>query len=233
MLSELVDEVTDATGRVGKRSDVIRYANATIRECQAQAYFFRDSTETALLLDGSDSTVAVQTDNSVIWTFPTSPQFRLLRTAKYPVYGPVGNIPPGRSQEGVTAFYYAGPTYFVFSGAGNIETEIDIMYYSYLRRLVYYAVSTRPAVYDVETDSWTYLLNGAYVPTLGSTALDDAAKLLVTNWLLNIWRETILEGTLAKAMLAVDDARGPKHYAVYTSLKKAILQGETFEALNT
>ncbi len=221
MFSETVDKITTSIGRISKRPDIVRYLNATIQECQNQAYFARDLLEDSITSSGA---------SPQIWDCPVG--FRLMRGVDYPNYGPVDNMPPGRIQSGKDAYYYRAAGYFVFKGA-DAEDEIHVAYYNYSKKLSYYEDGTRPAVYDPITYTWSYLENGAYVPTLGSDDLDEAARLLVTNWLLDDFEPTVTEGTLAKTMLAVDDARGPKHYAVYQALKKLILQAENFESLNT
>lgn len=222
MFSELVDIVAATIGRTAKQAEIIRYANATLRECQSQAYFKRDLTEDSLSPDASP----------YIWTFPST--FRVIQAAYYPnsdIY--VDEKPPGRTQIGVDQYYYGSTTYITFKGVADEDT-ISLAYYSYVNRLAYYAVGARPAVYDEPTQAWTYLdtNTGLYVSTLGTTDLDEAARLLVTNWMLDNWNHTIVEGTLTKIMLSLDDARGPKHYTLFMKFKEDILKGEVHTGLN-
>jgi hypothetical protein len=230
VFSELVDEAVTMTGRADKRAEIVGQMNATIRECQtlvgkASVLFSRDLIETEI--DPGD-------DDPYTWEFPRTgvEALRILRTAYYPLQDLyIENKPPGRIQQGLDHYYYGGPTYFIFKGCSD-ETGIQVAYYRYLPALVYYTSSTRPAKYDLTTQTWTYLQNGSYVSTLGTDALNEAAQAKVTNWLLDYWDRTVLEGCLAKIMLTLDDPRGPKHYSLYTSLRAALAAAEPWESLN-
>lgn len=231
MFSELIDEAVTATGRLDKRAQIIGHANATIRECQtligkASVIFARDLIEDTVDTDGES--------DSYTWTFPRTgvEALRIMRTVYYPnqdIY--VENKPPGRIQQGLDHYYYGGPTYYVFKGVGE-ETSVNIGYYRYLPTLTYYADGARPAVFDLTTQEWSYLVNGVYVSTTGTDAGDEAAQALVSNWLLDHWYQMVLEGTLAKIMLILDDPRGPKHYSLYNALQKALAAAEPWESLN-
>lgn len=229
MFSELIDQAVSISGRADKRAVFIGHANATIRECQTRIgkvsiVFFRDLIETSL----------TPTTNPYVWEFPRVgvEMFRILRTVFYPnanVYP--RNRPPGRIVEGVDHYYYAGPTYVTFAGV-SAETAIIIAYYRYLPSLTYYADGARPAVFDLVTQTWSYLQAGSYVDTLGSDTLNEAAQALSSNWLLDNWFELILSGTLAKAMLVLDDPRGSKYYSLYNELRQALAAGEQYESLD-
>lgn len=223
--SKLVDNIITKTGRSGRIDDIKKYINGTIRECQMQAYFARDLLEDALTPDVAP----------YIWTPPTT--FRVMRAVNYTgIKIGVRNMPPGRIQEGEDYYYYRSGGDFVFNGA-EIDGSIAIAYYNYLDKLLYYdenltANFTAPALYDEYTMTWTYLQAGAYVSTLGTTALDTAAKALVTNWLLDKFEQAIEEGCLAKFYKGVDDNRSNGIFTVFSSLKKDITKGETFESLD-
>ncbi len=224
MFSELVDEVLLSSSRgTSRRTDVIRYANATIRELQARAHFSRDLVEDQLTADASP----------YLWTRPRF--LYLLRTVYYPAvdYWPKF-LPPGKVQRDApnSWYYYTTPTQIVFSGVA-VGDQINVAYYQYLPRLSYYDASgpVRPAVYDEVTDTWTYLQNGSYVSTLGSTTLDDAARALVTNWVLDHWREGVVEGTFAKFFKLVGDDRAAASFAVFNQIKKDILSMESYDSI--
>lgn len=229
MFSEIIDEAISATGRSSKRAELVGYANATIRECQTKigkvaVIFHKDMIE---------DTIEV-TDNPHTWEFPRTgdESFRLLRTAYYPIQGVYPSLkPPGRIQEGVDHYYYGGPTYIVFAGVED-EDEINVAYYRYLRPLQYYAEDERPAKFNRTTQEWSYLVDGEYVSTTGTTEGDEAAQNLVSNWMLSDWDRMVLSGTLAKAMLILDDPRAAKHYSLYGELRAALAAAEPWESLN-
>lgn len=220
MFSELVDEIVTASGRRDRRTDIEGYVNATIRECQVQAFFYRDMIEDQLAPAGADP---------YTWDLPV--RFRQFRTIQYPGIGYPKNLPPGRIQEDQQFYYYISTTYTTFVGAGALDV-INIAYYGYLKRLIYYADGARPAVYDTETETWTYLLSGAYVSTLGTAALDLAARDKVSNWMTLYWYHAVKEGTYAKFFNIIDDPRAPKHYALFMKFKADVLKGEAFDSAN-
>lgn len=224
--SALVDRVVADSHRINLRDTIIGYVNVTVRECQVMAYFERDFVEDQI----------VGTNDPHIFTRPDA--LRLMRTAYYPGWDVYPRyIMPGLAQQGEQFFYYGGPTYYVFKGheAGQ---NIDIGYYMYQNRLVYFEDLTsdlgRPAKYDADTAAWTYWDTGTqqFVSTLGTTALNEAAEAKVTNWLLFHWYDVIVEGTLAKIFKLIDDPRAKQAFALYKSFQKDILRGEAHASLD-
>lgn len=158
MFSELVDSVILRSGRADKKSDIIDYANATLRECQAKGLFFKDLIEDKVSLTDLDP---------LIWQPPQG--FRQLRTVQYPdlSYPPMKQ--PGRVQHTdypptspawntLTAYYYLASNYVVFTHCGtilNTDTQwnnnyIGVAYYVWRPRLKYYTAGHRPAVFSDE-----------------------------------------------------------------------------------
>lgn len=219
--SELVDELVLTTGRSDKLTNVVSYINQALRDSQSLAYFFKDLTEDSLVMDGSDP---------YLWD-PLPPLFRLIKAINYPTYGPVSNLPPGRIQSDQDAYYYFASMYGVIKGASQEDT-VSVAYYSYFKRLSYYAQGSRPAYYDNEIQQWSYLQNGVYVLDLGTPALNAAAQALVTNWMLFTWFDLVRDGAMAKLYYVLDDPRGPKHLGLYKSSQSSLLKGETFESLD-
>lgn len=221
MFSELVDEAALRAGRPDRKADIKSWANSTIRECVVLAYFARDMVEDTITADAAP----------YIWTKPNN--FRLLRTAKYPSGIYPKFAAPGKRQDSFDYFYYGGPTYFVFAGVDS-GSEISVAYYAYPIRLKYYDGTTgneRPAIYDRETETWTYWNGTIYVSTLGSTALDEAAQTLVTNWILQDWYDLGLEGTMAKLFKSIDDKRAGSTFGLYKSFQKDLKAGEVYETM--
>lgn len=213
--SALIDQAVSLTGR-GKvaRSQLTSYARSSMREAQADNLFERDLIEDQLTVTASP----------FIWTRPA--ELRFFRTVRYPgeIYPPY--IVPGRRQFDVAKFYYAAATYFVFQGV-ELNEVLDIAYYSYVPKLVYFEAANRPARYFADLGKWQYLdLNGNFVDTLGSTVLDEAAEALVTNWIIFDWFDLVLEGILAKQFKVIGDPRAPSHFALFKSMIKDLLQGE-------
>jgi len=210
MFSEAIDEIIDRTGRTALRSKLVSYMNSTIRECILRMHFDKDLVETSVT-----ATIA-----NYVWTAPR--HMRTLRTIKYPDGTFPKRIQPGRKQIGETSYYYFASNYIVFQGSA-INDVLTIAYYLLNKRLLYYAADERPAIFDRDTEVWTYLSAGNYISTLGSESLDEAARAKVHHWLLDIWLDLILEGTMAKFYKFLSDE---KHqlttYALYKDRKSVV-----------
>lgn len=213
--SALIDQAVSLSGR-GKvaRSQLTSYARSSMREAQADNLFERDLIEDTITADASP----------FIFTRPA--ELRFFRTVRYPgeIYPPY--ITPGKRQFDVVKYYYAASTYFVFAGI-EINDLLNIAYYTYFKKLVYFEVADRPARYFADLAKWQYLDgNGDFVDSLGSTVLDEAAEALVTNWMIFDWFDLVLEGTLAKQFKVINDPRAPSTFALFKSMLKDLLQGE-------
>lgn len=215
--SALVDDVISISLRGDRQADIYRYIWQTIRECQVKAFFAADRVEDSLSVDA----------NPFVWEAPNI--FRMMETVKYPYYDTQGNpifpkyITPGKLQSREDYFYYRSGTAFVFGGL-EAGVEISISYFVYALQLLYYVADARPARFDLETQTWTYL-----------TAVTDAEKLIAqalsTNWLIYRWYSLILEGTLAKLYKVVGDDRAAASYSLYKQSQNDLMAGEPYESL--
>lgn len=215
MFSEIVDDVVALSGRPDRRADIVKYVNATIRECQCLAFFARDLIEDQLTSNA----------DPFIWTPPIT--FRKMRTVRYedgrfPVLRP-----PGLRTEDVPArangYYYQATTYFVFADVMRMS-KIDIAYYRYLPRLLYYEPGARPATYDPATGEWSYL-------SASTPEAQEKARELVSNWLMFEWNHLITEGALAKLYKLLGDQRMVATYSLYKSFQNDLMSGEVSESL--
>lgn len=217
--SAAVDSVIARSQRPDRRADIIAYVRQTMRECQVfkKIAFARDLIEDQL----------TATSSPFIWDRPQ--ELRLLRTVQYGIFGARNAqiyptfLRPGKKQETEQYYYYAGPDYFVFKGV-DAGTIVNVAYYAYFKKLPYYAIADRPAVFDLETDNWNYLT--------ATTDQDKAiARALVSNWLLFDWYDLIVEGGLAKIFKTVGDQRAVSSFALYKSLQNDLMAGEEVESL--
>lgn len=216
--SAAVDDVVSRAARPDRKADVYSYVRSTLREMGAKAYFKRDLVEDTLTAD----------QDNYIWTYPQ--EFRIMRTVRYPfvnmrdesIYPP--EILPGKKQREHTNFYYGGNGYYVFAGTENGDS-IDVAYYTYPKKLPYYAEANRPARFDVETNAWIYLTSGT--PTEEQTWRDQCS-----NWILFNYYDTVVEGALAKLFKTVGDPRASATYALYKSLQMTFVDTEPSDSLN-
>ena len=216
--SAAVDDVIVRSGRTDRKADIIAFVRVTLRECQVLRFFKNDLTEDTLTADAAN----------YIWTYPQ--EFRILRTVRYPYFDAQNNqiyppeILPGKRQKDFTHYYYSAGAYYVFAGTA-LADAIDVAYYSFVKKLPYYESAERPATFDLETDSWSYLSNGT-----------DAEKLVnresVSNWILFPYFDTIVEGAMAKILKTSGDPRAGSSFALYKSYQKSLIAGEPSDSLN-
>jgi hypothetical protein len=217
--SSAVDDIVARSGRPDRQADIISYLRTTIRECQTKDFFDIDLVE--------DQITGVASD-PYIWSRPN--YFRQMAAVQYPsVIDQQGNVAyadfaaPGKKQLRLEEYYYLSGTSFIFAGNGAASmtsgsVNINVAYYAFLPPLAYYDVDARPATFSLETETWTYL-----------TAITDedqeAARALVTNWLLTDWYDMCCEGALAKVYKTNDDVRAVTTFAQYKQLQTTMLEG--------
>lgn len=225
--SQMVDEIVSEVKRPDLTSEISRYVNQTIRECHFStdhqaAVFYRDNFNEALL------TATVEEGFS--WTLPNPTTFQKMAGVKYPAqfdgYGdPIwpDSTTPGRHLNGKINFYYQVGNEFVFSGYGGLGGLIAVGYFAFPSSLKYYTEATRPASYDVET-GWSY--NDAIVTDEDK----EAARLVVTNWLLMRWSDIVSEGVRAKLFKRVSDTERARNcYSLYGQLRQGLMTSEVAE----
>lgn len=215
--SALVDEIILRSQRRDRINDVVSYARSTIRECQVLAFFEQD-----LIEDSITATVI-----PFKWPRPLNlrtilaakPQVVLDRRGKKLYFK---NRPPGQVVRDEDYFLYLSGNTFLFSGLSlEVNNIIDIAYFTYARKFIYYIIADRPATWNPETETWSYHANYSATQTL-----NDEAEDLVSNWLLFYWYDLILEGVLAKIFKSVGDERSRTAFALFKSMQKDLLSGE-------
>lgn len=228
MFSELVDNTLVRTGRPNARAkqDAIQYVRNTMRECHLLEYFDSDRVETTITVTGLPFT----------WDKPVT--FRHLETVQYPGAFYPKELPPGRRQdrsivESEFRYFYAAGNYFVFNGV-SVSDVIAMSYFSYAPYFKYYEVAgdVRPAVFDRETNVWSYLENGSYVANLaGGASAEEVARNLVSNWMLERWNGLIEEGTLTKLYGNKEDERSKISFSNFKSFQRNLRAAESIASL--
>lgn len=248
-MSAAVDDVVARSGRLDRRTDIVAWVRGIIRELQVQAFFEADFYEDQL----------IATADPYTWTAPQ--WFRQMRTVMYPelvdqqgnpIY-PRFRMPGRQNQLGLAqrqVFYYKAQDYFVFRGQsglpsghaslaapGALSFKINVGYYTYSAALGYYPPEaennnqvTRPAQYELESQTWVYnTVNG--IDYSATVELQQAARQLVTNWILFRWYDVVVEGSLSRVFAAYNDERNRQAFATYNVGKKDILRGEQRAAI--
>lgn len=215
MFSEVVDTCIARSRRGDLATSIAAWENLTIQEMIGKHFFAKNMIEEQVIQDGG---------NPFRW--PTPARFQRMRSVK----DGLGEFPtfaaPGKLQSEVTKFYYRTPDYFIFKA---LEGDVFVSYYQFPKKLKYYTVADRPAIYDFVTETWTYL--PAY-------AVDDATKQnardLVSNWVLRDWYELVQEGVLAKTFKAAnDETRAATHFSFFERTYSSVfLTAEAYETFD-
>ena len=215
--SQLVDNVISRCQRPDRQLDIEGYMNQTLRDLNEVAYFARDLAEEQITISQLPA----------LWTRPTN--LRIIKAVYYPLSDIWPRcVQPGKFQNKFTAFYYATGQQFAFSGLGAGD-KINIAYYTFVRRFKYFAAGSRPASYDEDTQTWTYV---DPQPTTEEEA--EVLQLRCSNWLLFTYPDCVMEGTLAKVYKSVDDkSRASTSYSLYMQMQAKLQSTERHESLQT
>ena len=222
--SQMVDEVVSEVRRPDLTSEIARYVNQTIREChfttdRQAAVFFRDNFNEVLLTPDVESGYS--------WALPNPTTFQKMAGVKYPMRFNSDSsevwateTTPGRHLANMEYYFYQVGQEFVFSGYGGVNANVAIGYFAFPPSLKYYSLANRPASYD-PVDGWTY---HASVTTPED---QEAARLVVTNWLLMRWSDVISEGVRAKLFKRVSDTERARNcYSLYGQLRQGLITSE-------
>jgi len=162
-----------------------------------------------------------------VWT--RTSKFHQFRTVEYPAQtGFITNriwpklLIPGIHLEGEIHYYYFSGDSIVFAGL-EVGGLINVAFFEYFKRLKDYPdPATRPAVWDFETETFTYLAAFDINDTTRANARD-----LTSNWMLQYWNHMIVEGGKAKIFLSTKDIdRSRPSFSLYKSYQDDLLAME-------
>jgi hypothetical protein len=221
--SQMVDELVLEHLRPDLKTSICAYLNQTIREVHS------DKNGIPILFNSNrnelDYTVTVL---PVVWPIPSVPRFQKLDTAYYPESGRYAKERAlSRAYDnGVgsdDAYWYRSGQNIVFNGV-LVGNHIYLAWFEFPRQLLYYAVADRPATYDVENDSYTYL--PAY--DVDATTREDAVN-KTDNWLLTRWPEMMKQGVRSKIFSRLgEDVRAKTNYSLYESQRAGLIGSEQY-----
>lgn len=228
--SEIVDELKVELVRPDFTAAIVDYLNLTIRESHQK----KINADVAPVLYESNRVEdeATVTSLPAVWEIPNVARFQMFETAYYPISGRYalkrhvtrtfeqGNNP-------LDPFWYRAGGYITFNGV-NVGETVKLTYFQYPARLKYYEVTTpqsRPAVYNFETDTYTYAT--AYDV---NDATRENARNLVTNWLLLNHVEIMKQGVRAKVWARLGETdRAKMGFSLYESLRLGLIGSEINE----
>lgn len=222
--SQTIDELVREHVRPDLRPTIVAYLNQTIRELHS------DSNSGAPLLFDANRKEAEWTvpSDPASWPVPSVARFQQFETAYYvgPGVYALKRHPSRAFERGIDneePYWYRAGAYVIFSGIKK-DQKIKMTYFEFPPVLVYYESAQRPAVYDVETDGYTYL--PSY--DIDETTRENARN-LTDNWLLNRWPEVVKQGCRAKIFSRLgEETRAKMSYSLYESQRQGLKASESF-----
>lgn len=225
--SQIVDELVLEHIRPDLRTSICSWLNETIREVH---FDNRNGTNGTILYDSNRvEDEFVPSVLPALWSIPAIARFQQLEAAFHKergVYFHKKN--PARVYErgfdNVDPYWYRSGPSLVFNGM-NVGDTAKLSWFEFPRRLNYYLVGARPATYDIETDSWTYI--PAYDV---SDATRQNAQDISSNWLLLRWAEVLKEGVRAKLFKRQgEETRAKMCFSQFESLKLGLVSSESYQ----
>jgi len=229
--SQLIDMLVEESLRPDMRPFMRNALNLTIRE----QHFILDGggKETAPVgfTDNLREELVEATSDDFTWPIPVPARFQMMEAVYYAMYGryaterkPSSLRQFVDSDDGGQYGYYRTAGQLAFTNFGGVGSQIMLAWFEFPKTLTYYAAGARPATWDEESESWTYL------PSYDvSDATREEARNLCTNWMLERWADLLLAGLRAKiyARLA-DEVRMRTSYSTYQGLRVGLLATETY-----
>jgi len=222
--SQMVDDLVVESLRPDLLPTIITYLNQTIRD----VHFGQQNKALIKYNDNlNESIVYGVGEQSTVWPIPSSQLFAKVEAIFFP---DVDSLAVERKPSMIhtlgtePATWYRSGQNLVFDGYGGINAPIWIAFLSYPRQLVYYK-KDRPCVWSDAEQTYTYAT--AYA---GTPELQETARLLCTNWLLERWQHVIMEGGRAKLYKRLEKELGMRAaYSSFESARMALVAAESFE----
>ena len=207
MFSELVDRCVSISGRPDQLTSITACANEVLRTISKRGDWPDDSMEEIVPTPPGQS--------HVVWT-PEVGRSRF-RREEY-IEDARGAEPtavrPSRRIRDISFYYYRSGDSFVFNGAVG---DLKIYYYAYQPWLRYYAVGSRPSVFDLATGEWT--------------DPSESALAQVTNWMLERHNAIVEAGTLQRFFASKQDARQGLYFSIFNEGISDIQRAEGIEQI--
>lgn len=222
--SQLVDAMVLEHLRPDLLTTIVSYVNQTIREVHMNEksglpiYFEsnRDEDEITVL------------ELPALWPIPSVPRFQAVEAIFYSdinVYAK--RRAPIKTQLEHTfgsAFWYRTGAQIALSGVVEGST-VKISWFDYPRQLAYYTAANRPAVWNVESQTFSY-----HADYNSTDELKETARELSTNWLLQRWEMTIMQGVRNKIHARLGEPeRAKTSYSLYSALRMQLVNSESME----
>lgn len=226
--SQLVDAMVQEHNAPDLKSTIISFVNQTIREVHSAK-----PGNTPILYGANlqEDTLTADADVGFTWDIPNPQNFQKLAAVRYDAFGSGRDAyakerVPSRMylESRHDKIYYRTGMSFAFAGYGGTGSTISLAWHEAPRRLTYYAVADRPAVWNDVTQAFTY--KDSYA---GTDNLKAEARVLSTNWLLDRWEELIMQGVRTKIYAKRgDQLRGTLAYSSFESMRPDLVAAESW-----
>lgn len=229
--SQMVDELVLEHSRPDLRAAIASYVNLTLRELHSSPNQGGGSIFYPANLKEAQITTDVA--NGFAWEIPRPQNFQGIAAVRFDYFGDsdsayakerhpsaMGSGVPTRKQ------YYRSGNTFAFTNYGGIGQTISLAWYETPPRLAYFAVADRPAQWDEVTQAYTY-----HADYIGSAILQEQAREMTTNWILERWDDLVRAGTRPKTYVRAGDVeRSRLFFSTYTGMRADMMVAETFPA---
>lgn len=225
MFSELIDRICAEVSRVDLKSPAVTWLNQTIREC----HFDPDrNTPVFLWPNYREDQVTSDEESAYYWPIPDTRVFQGIQAVRFDSVHNDGvavfaqEAIPGRVGHDQLYAYQRAADRIIFKGYGGDGGIISIAYFEFPKSLAYYATASRPAVFNQVTGLWAY-----HADYNATAELQETARGLVSNWLLERWPMVLEEGLRAKIYKRLSDTeRARTSYSMYSQQRAGLLNSE-------
>jgi hypothetical protein len=232
--SQCIDDVVAELIRPDLTPAMANYLNLTTREM----HFTADTQPVPIAFKSNLQELAViaNVDNGFTWDITIPRLFQSMEAVYYANYGryaterrPSSIRQFDGSVDGGQFGWYRSADTLAFVNYGGSGAEIDLAWTEFLPGLKYYESEERPAYWDEDAEDWVYQVVGSI--DYGSTPVLQAKALaLTTNWMIQRWRDVLLQGIRSKTWARLgDDVRMRTAYSAYQALRPALTNSETFD----
>lgn len=168
------------------------------------------------------------------YTLENPTRFQIMEAVWYAQYG---RYATERAPSSIRAFdgsvdgaeygWYRSGDQIFFDNYGGDGAQIAVAWFDHIQRQSYFESGQRPCEWDEASESFEYHTVGS-VDYNSTPELQEKARYLCTNWMIQRWFDTLSQGVRAKiwARLA-DDVRGKTAYSAYEALRGPLIAAET------
>lgn len=229
--SQLVDSLVLEHNRPDLRAAIESYVNLTIRELHTASKSGGSIYYLANLLEDQ---ITADVAEGFTWDIPRPHVFQKLEAVRFDSFGTgKGAYPKERTPSSLQIqsqfdrlFYRSGST-IAFINYGGVDAVISLAWYEMPRILRYYQAAARPATWDVDSQSFTYITGYS-----GTDDLKLEARELTTNWVLDRWEELVAQGVRTKIYArAGDEIRSKLAYSTFEALRPGMVSAEVYSSL--